>query len=220
MTGRGSLVIRLDEAKSLEGATLLDVDGQDVGRIENVFLDQETHEPEWVLVAAHRYGSAHLLTGPSEVFVPLIDAQADPGDRILQVPYDKETISNAPVLPIDRDISMEHEQMLYEYYRLPYSDAASSTGLSEAPDEGRPVRVVRSGRAYIDEKKPRPMKLGDNVEVVGPGPTATGGGPNTDFEVATASDAPNGADQGSGGPRARGIRHLQEDEIAPEATTS
>jgi sporulation protein YlmC with PRC-barrel domain len=71
----------------LDGATVYDSSDKKIGKISNVYLADDTGEPEFVTVATGMFGS-------KETFVPIGNATAS-GDKIL-VPYDKDTINAAP----------------------------------------------------------------------------------------------------------------------------
>jgi uncharacterized protein (TIGR02271 family) len=101
---------------------LIDADGDKVGAIEDIYLDQETDEPEWVAVKTG-------LLGSRLSFVPLGEATQEGED--IRVPYDKDHIKGAPNVDPDGQLSQAEETELYRYYGLEYSEAASDTGLPE-----------------------------------------------------------------------------------------
>lgn len=163
-------MIARDKAELLYGATVLDVDGKKVGPVGHVFVDESSDALEWIVVSTR-------FMGVTETFVPLDEATFDPADKSLQVPYDSLTIKDAPQVPIDRNLTPENEQLLYSYYRLPYSTEHSATGLPT--DTGQAGLAggrthVRSVEAWSGGGAPRP--LGGETETVAPGTTSTGGG--------------------------------------------
>jgi uncharacterized protein (TIGR02271 family) len=83
--------------------------GDKIGSAQQVYLDNETGDPEWVSV---RTG----LFGTKESFVPLRDATLSE-DR-LEVPFDKDRVKNAPRVDPDGDLTPSEEQELYQYYGL------------------------------------------------------------------------------------------------------
>ena len=83
-------------------------DGDKIGSIGQIYLDDNTGEPEWVTVKTGLFGT-------SESFVPLDGATLSGGD--VAVKYDKATIKNAPRVDADRNITPEEEDALYSYYR-------------------------------------------------------------------------------------------------------
>jgi hypothetical protein len=84
-----------------------------LGRIGQIYLDDETSEPTWVTVKTGLFGT-------SESFVPLNAARLE-GDDIL-VDYDKDTIKNAPRIDADGDLTPREELALFRYYSRPSAD--------------------------------------------------------------------------------------------------
>jgi sporulation protein YlmC with PRC-barrel domain len=81
--------------------------GERIGEIKQVYLDNESGEPNWVTVKTG-------LFGMQESFVPLAQAEASGAD--VTVPYDKEIIKNAPRLDAGGTLTPEEERRLYSYY--------------------------------------------------------------------------------------------------------
>lgn len=112
MPGDGAGVGAVEDytgARRLIGNRLLDRDGTAVGRIGQVFFDDRTREPAWVTVRTGVFGTG-------ENFVPLRGAH--PVDEGLRVPFDAETIRSAPSFSVDRHISVEQEDAVFEHYGL------------------------------------------------------------------------------------------------------
>ena len=101
------------------GHTMVDQDGDKIGKIEEIYLDEETRQPEWALVHTGLFGSR-------STFVPLAGAHAA-GDGI-QVPYEKSHVKDAPNIEPDGELSQSEERTLYEHYGLGYGDSGSDTG--------------------------------------------------------------------------------------------
>jgi uncharacterized protein (TIGR02271 family) len=119
----------LDREQLLDsrGATLLDSDGQKVGTIDDIYLDQETDQPEWAVTKTG-------LLGGSVSFVPLRDAAFEGAD--IRVPFDKDHIKSAPSMDADGELSQQEEAELYRYYGLEYSEYRSDSGLPEGTGTG------------------------------------------------------------------------------------
>ncbi|MGI5121664.1 DUF2382 domain-containing protein [Marinactinospora thermotolerans] len=94
-------------AQEFVGHKLLDREGNNVGRIEQIYFDDRTDKPTWVSVQTGMLGRRHSL-------VPLQGARVNEGD--LMVPFDKERIKDAPDLDVDRHLSVEEENRLYRHY--------------------------------------------------------------------------------------------------------
>jgi PRC-barrel domain len=67
----------VETVRGWQGATMVDRDGDQVGTIEAIYLDDQTGQPEWALVNTGRFGTRAS-------FVPL--AQATPAGDQVQVP--------------------------------------------------------------------------------------------------------------------------------------
>ena len=101
----------IDTVRSWQGATMVDADGDKVGTIESIYLDDQTGEPEWALVNTGLFGT-------KSSFVPLAQATSS-GDQV-QVPYDKQLIKAAPKMDPDQHLSEAEEQQLWRHYGLDY----------------------------------------------------------------------------------------------------
>ena len=101
---------------AMSGATVRDPAGEKIGKLSQVYLDDQTGAPEWVTV---RTG----LFGTKESFVPLADADIRGDDLVVSM--DKATVSGAPQVEEDGHLSETQETELYRYYGLTDS---STTG--------------------------------------------------------------------------------------------
>ena len=112
---------------SWRGCQLYGRDGEKVGKIEEIYLDADTNQPEWALVNTGLFGS-------KSTFVPLRDATSD-NDEV-HVPYDKAQIKDAPGVEADGRLSQGEEAQLYAHYGLEYSESRSDSGLAEGGGSG------------------------------------------------------------------------------------
>ena len=101
----------IDTVRTWEGRTLLDRDGNRIGPIEAIYLDDRTGEPEWALVNTGLFGT-------KSSFVPL--AQATQSGEEVRVPYDKQLVKDAPRVDPDRHLSEAEERQLWRHYGLDY----------------------------------------------------------------------------------------------------
>jgi sporulation protein YlmC with PRC-barrel domain len=91
------------------GDDLYDGDGDKIGTIEEIYLDAETDEPAWAVVQTG-------LLGTKRIFVPLRDAsESEDG---VTVPYQKETVKEAPEVNHDGAISKDEEAALLRHFGL------------------------------------------------------------------------------------------------------
>jgi hypothetical protein len=113
-------MITANEVRDLMCATTLGENGDKIGKVGQVFLDDETGRPEWATVNTGFFGG-------NESFVPL--AEATRTSEGLSVPYDKEQVKNAPnVSPEGGHLDQSEEAQLYRHYGLEYSERSSESG--------------------------------------------------------------------------------------------
>jgi PRC-barrel domain len=106
------------------GRQVLDPGGDRLGAVREIYLDRETHQPEWVLVA---------VDGGDERFVPLADAAIE--NDAIRVAHPREAINAAPGIGTEPRIDPEQERRLYDHYGVAYSEEQSSTVLPEPESE-------------------------------------------------------------------------------------
>jgi len=133
------------------GRDVLGPDGERLGAVELIFLDEATDRPEWVLVK--------LDDGGDTAFVPLAGAGVE--ERSIRVEHDRGQVAAAPRPDADETLSVDQERRLYEHYGLAYSQQESSTVLPEGaaadaqPTEARPrLRRFASTRGQATEQRP------------------------------------------------------------------
>jgi uncharacterized protein (TIGR02271 family) len=102
-------MIGTDTISRVIGQDVYDESGEKIGSAAEVYLDDETGQPEWVTV---RTG----LFGTRESFVPIRDA--DLTDDGVRVPVSKDRVKDAPKIDTDGHLSPQEEQELYRYYGL------------------------------------------------------------------------------------------------------
>ena len=95
--------------EDLQRSTVIDQDGDKVGKVGQVYLDDATGQPNWVTVNTGLFGG-------NETFIPLDEATQDGDD--LRVPYTKAFIKDAPNLDADSHVDESQEDELYRYYGL------------------------------------------------------------------------------------------------------
>ncbi|NUL44315.1 PRC and DUF2382 domain-containing protein [Cellulosimicrobium funkei] len=106
----------------LQNATVFGHDGDKIGTIGQVYLDDQNNQPTFVTVKTG-------LFGMKETFIPVSEAtQTQDG---LQVPFDKAFVKDAPNIDADGSLSPEEEQRLYEYYSM---DHQGTGGAGDRPD--------------------------------------------------------------------------------------
>jgi hypothetical protein len=109
----------------LNGGIVLDVTGEKIGSVEQVFTSGDSGDPVFVTV---RTG----LFGMSESFAPLSGASID--ESVIRVAFTKDKVKNGPRIDSDRGaITETQEQELYSYYGLDggVSKEGSATGAGQ-----------------------------------------------------------------------------------------
>ena len=106
---------------SFIGQTLYSSDNEKVGKVGQVYLDDDTDRPEFLTVNTG-------LFGMNESFVPAADAEVT-GDGV-RVPFTKDQIKDAPNVDVDSGhLDQSEERRLYDHYGMTYSERTSDPGL-------------------------------------------------------------------------------------------
>jgi len=133
-------MISQNDIQQLTGATVYTADGEKVGAVGQVYLDDQSGAPEWVSVKTGLFGT-------KESFVPLDKASLS-GDRI-EVPFGKDQIKDAPRIDTDGHLSPAEEDELYTYYGLASTDGR----LAGANYDAGTDRDSRTGRQTYTERE-------------------------------------------------------------------
>ncbi len=100
---------------------MIDSSGTKIGKIDQIYLDTQTNQPEWATVSTGMFGS-------KVSFVPLQGSSTE-GDR-LQVRYTKDQVKDAPKIDPDGELSYDEEAELYRHYGLDYASGSSGSQTS------------------------------------------------------------------------------------------
>jgi sporulation protein YlmC with PRC-barrel domain len=93
LTGGGNTVsLSTEQLEQVKGAEVTTSDGQQVGVVEGIYLDETSGLPEWALVNTP-------WVGKRDTFVPLREATFEGGT--LSVPYRQEQLQGAPMVDPD-----------------------------------------------------------------------------------------------------------------------
>jgi uncharacterized protein (TIGR02271 family) len=125
------------------GQDVYDESGEKIGSAAEVYLDDETGQPEWVTV---RTG----LFGTKESFVPI--RNADLTNDGVRVPVTKSQVKDAPKIDTDGHLSPQEEQELYRHYGLGTgTDTGMTTGMADTGlANGRTDAGLATGRTDTD----------------------------------------------------------------------
>jgi len=99
---------------------LVDRSGEKIGKLQDVYVDVETDEPQFATVKEGFIGR-HLT------FVPLSGIHVGPDD--LQVEVSKEQVRSAPDLEMHgEELSQEDESALYHHFEQNYTPPDTESG--------------------------------------------------------------------------------------------
>jgi hypothetical protein len=102
------------------GKMLLDSNGEKIGKLQDVYVDVETDEPQFGTVKEGFIGR-HLT------FVPLGGIQIGPDD--LQVAVTKEQVQSAPNIEMHgEELSAADESTLYHHFEMNYTPPSTESG--------------------------------------------------------------------------------------------
>jgi len=102
------------------GRMLVDRNGEKIGKLQDVYVDVETDEPQFATVKEGFIGR-HLT------FVPLHGIQIGPDD--LQVTATKEQVRSAPDIEMHgEELSQADESTLYHHFEQNYAPPAIPSG--------------------------------------------------------------------------------------------
>src|SRR3954454_13162964 len=97
----------MEDIQTWRGRTLVDRDGDKIGKIEDIYLDRSSGEPEWAAVKTGLFGS-------NVTFGPIYAAET--AGRRLRVAYEKDQVKDAPNVVPAGELSPEEERRLYKHY--------------------------------------------------------------------------------------------------------
>lgn len=112
--------VRHRDLAEWRGRELIDRNGEKIGKLEDVYFDIESDEPQFGTVKEGWIGR-HLT------FVPLIGVTVGPDS--LQVAVSKEQVKSAANIRLEGDeLSAAEESALYHHYELNYSPPDRESG--------------------------------------------------------------------------------------------
>ncbi|SCX57923.1 conserved domain-containing protein [Klenkia marina] len=137
---------------TLIGTTAVDSDGDKIGSVSEVYLDDQSGRPEWATVKTGLFGTR-------ETFIPLREAQLDDGS--VRFPYDKAMVKDAPTIEAEGHLSPAEESELYRYYGV--GDGTGMVG-----DQGRTEAGTARLGDDLDDRGNRTAggtaRLGDDLD--------------------------------------------------------
>jgi uncharacterized protein (TIGR02271 family) len=159
------------EAYDFHGRTLIDQQGEKIGKVDELYYDERGGQPEWALVNTGLFGT-------KKTFVPIAGAQ--PSGEDLTVAVTKDQVKDAPRIDADQELSEEEERTLFEHYGVPYTTDGSTTAQG-APGTAGGRTTGRSADTTVGDD----VRAGEVDRDRGVGHDTSG--PNTD-EAMTRSE--------------------------------
>ncbi|HEX4483224.1 MAG TPA: PRC-barrel domain-containing protein [Solirubrobacteraceae bacterium] len=102
------------------GQQIVDIDGEKIGKLEDVYVDVETDVPQFATVKEGLIGR-HLT------FVPLGGITVGPDE--LRVAVTKAQVQDAPnIAQQGEELSQDDESALYHHFELNYTPIATESG--------------------------------------------------------------------------------------------
>jgi uncharacterized protein (TIGR02271 family) len=114
-----------NDIQDLEGRTAIDSDGAKLGKIGQVYVDDQSGQPLWVTIHTGMFGT-------KESFAPLYGSRTT-GDN-LQLAVTKDMVKDAPGIEADGRIEGNENEALYTYYE---GYLGSSTQNTPAQGQGQ-----------------------------------------------------------------------------------
>jgi membrane protein len=124
------------ESTDWEGRTMLDRAGRRIGTIEEIYLVEETGQPDWAVVRLGRLGRSRAA------LVPLVGA--DPVEQGIRAAYEKDAIDDAPRIDGAAEPSEQEVAAVYRHYGMEYGG-----------DGGDGATTRRSETSHAGPKSPR-----------------------------------------------------------------
>jgi uncharacterized protein (TIGR02271 family) len=117
------MTTEMTHAYDWQGRTLLDRSGARIGKIDAVYVDQQTDKPEWALVNTGLFGT-------KSSFVPIAGASPSGEDVVVQV--EAQQVKDAPKMDPDQELSEHEEAELFRHYGIDYTTEGSVTATENA----------------------------------------------------------------------------------------
>jgi hypothetical protein len=140
----------IDTVLEWRGRKVVDRSGEEIGTLEEIFLDAHSDLPEWGSI---RGG----LLGRRQSLLPLSEVEPAEGDA-LRVPFDKSHVLAAPQAEPEVELSAEEEDALYRHYgREPGPSGATDDAMTRSEEEvdvraeARPRERVRLKKYVVTE---------------------------------------------------------------------
>ncbi|MGI8505214.1 MAG: DUF2382 domain-containing protein [Solirubrobacteraceae bacterium] len=142
----------ISEAYDFRGRTVLDQEGEKIGKVDELYYDEQGGQPEWALVNTGLFGT-------KKTFVPI--RSASPTGEDLQIPVTKAQVKDAPRVEDDQELSEQEERRLFEHYGVPYTTEGTTTAKG-SPREPESSSREREGSSREREGSSREGQRGEH----------------------------------------------------------
>ncbi len=162
----------LPDPTQLSGVDVQDSDGGKIGKVTDVYLDDQTSKPEWAAVKTGMFGGHVSL-------VPLANASFD--GEALKVPYDKDQVKNAPHQDPAQELSPQQEAEIFDHYGVAYGgDTVTAKTGGQGKPESAQTGNKRQTRGEGEQQSGQRAGSGEDRERQTGGPGHDTSGENTD----------------------------------------
>ncbi|HUD11497.1 MAG TPA: PRC and DUF2382 domain-containing protein [Candidatus Saccharimonadia bacterium] len=93
----------------MEGKTLFDQQGEKIGKVNALYLDEDSTEPKWATISSGLFGAQHHL-------MPLEGVSENEDGLVTS--HSKETIMNAPHIDVDEHLDEAEAGRLRSHYSM------------------------------------------------------------------------------------------------------
>ena len=128
------MTTEITHAYDWQGRTLKDRNGDKIGTVDAIYVDQQTDKPEWALVNTGLFGT-------KSSFVPIAGASPSGEDVVVQV--EAQQVKDAPKMESDQELSEHEEAELFRHYGIDYTTEGSVTATENAQVTGSRGAVGR-----------------------------------------------------------------------------
>lgn len=139
------------QAQELIGRNVVDGDGAKIGKVGQVYLNDESGQPEWITVSTGMFGG-------KESFVPLYGSDTS-GEQIV-AGVSKDVVKDAPNVDADGHTDEDEQRALYDYY-------AGHLGWSTQPTADGDAHDGRSAQHAEDSQQSQRTDLVGQDDVQG-----------------------------------------------------
>jgi uncharacterized protein (TIGR02271 family) len=141
----------------LQGTTAVGPDGDKIGAVKQVYVNDTTNEPEWVTVSTG-------LFGKKESFAPLSGSRLDGDNLVLSVT--KDVVKGAPNIDDDGHTGDDEQAALYDYYSGHLGGQSAGYTQSGSYDQGNVSQGVSGESAgYTDVDRSQSAGVGGDETI-------------------------------------------------------